>query len=270
MIIIKSPREINLMKEAGRVVGKVFDQLKEKIRPGISTLDIANWCEEIIRNEGAYPTFLNYSGYPGAVCVSVNDEIVHGIPSKKRILRDGDIVSVDVGATLHGYVGDACRTFPVGICKEETLQLIKITEDGFFEGMKYMKPGNRLGDVSHAIQEYCEKNGYGIVREYTGHGVGSHLHEDPYIPNYGTRGSGPLLKEGMCLAVEPMVTQGSFKIRVLSDGWTAKTKDGKLSCHYENSIVITKDGFEILTKAEGPIVVVTDEAEQLAKTKETN
>ena len=236
------------MKKAGRVVALVFEGIKDKIVPGISTQDVADMCEEIIRKNGATPTFLNYYGYPGAVCVSVNDELVHGIPSKKRILRDGDIVSVDVGATLDGYVGDACRTYPVGICQEKALRLIKVTEESFFEGVKYARPGNHLGDISHAIQVYCEKNGYSLPREYTGHGVGSKLHEDPYIPNYGTEGTGPVLKEGMTLAIEPMVAEGHFAVRVLKDGWTAKMKDGKLSSHYENSIVITKDGYEILTK----------------------
>jgi len=248
LIIIKSPREIELMKKAGRVVALVFEGIKDKIVPGISTQDVADMCEKIIRDNGAYPTFLNYSGYPGAVCVSVNDELVHGIPSKKRILRDGDIVSVDVGATLNGYVGDACRTYPVGICTEKALRLIKVTEESFFEGVKYARPGAHLGDISHAIQAYAESHGYSLPREYTGHGVGSVLHEDPYIPNYGAAGTGPVLKEGMTLAIEPMVNEGHFALRILKDGWTAKTKDGKLSSHYENSIVITKDGYEILTK----------------------
>lgn len=248
MIIIKSPREIELMKKAGHIVALVFEGIEGKIVPGLSTQDIADMCEKIIRENGAYPTFLNYSGYPGAVCVSVNDEIVHGIPSKKRILKDGDIVSVDVGATLNGYVGDACRTYPVGICTEKALKLIKVTEESFFEGMKFARPGAHLGDISHAIQSHCEQNGYSLIREYTGHGVGASLHEDPYIPNYGPSGCGPILKVGMCLAIEPMVAEGHFAIRVMKDGWTAKTKDGKLSSHYENSIVITEDGYEILTK----------------------
>lgn len=249
MIIIKSPREIELMRKAGEVVGKVFVALEGNIKPGMSTLDVASIAEKVIRDNGAYPTFLNYSGFPGAVCVSVNDELVHGIPSKKRILRDGDIVSVDVGATLNGYVGDACRTYPVGICRENALRLIEVTKQSFFEGCKYVRPGAHLGDVSHAIQKYCEDHGYSLPREYTGHGVGSHLHEDPYIPNYGVAGSGPILKEGMCLAIEPMVNEGHFALRVMKDGWTARTRDGKLSCHYENSIVVTKDGYEILTMA---------------------
>jgi len=236
------------MKKAGRIVALVFEEIKDKIRPGISTQDVADMCEKVIRDNGAYPTFLNYSGYPGAVCVSLNDEVVHGIPSSKRILRDGDIVSVDVGATLNGYVGDACRTYLVGICRDNAKNLVKVTEESFFEGMKFAKPGNHLGDISHAIQTYAESHGYSLIREYTGHGIGSHLHEDPYIPNYGPASSGPILKEGMCLAIEPMVAEGHFAVRVLKDGWTAKMKDGKLSSHYENSIVITKDGYEILTK----------------------
>lgn len=248
MIIIKSPREIELMAKAGHIVGLVFDGIKDKIRPGLSTLDVANMCEKIIRDAGAYPTFLNYEGFAGAVCVSVNDELVHGIPSEHRILREGDIVSVDVGATLNGYVGDACRTYPVGTCQERALRLIKVTEESFFEGVKFARPGAHLGDVSHAIQVYCESHGYSLPREFTGHGVGTHLHEDPYIPNYGPAGSGPVLKEGMCLAIEPMVAEGHFAVRIMKNGWTARMKDGKLSSHYENSIVITKDGYEILTK----------------------
>ncbi len=247
MIVIKTPREQELMRKAGRVVGLVFNEIKDKIRPGLSTLDVANMCEKVIRDNKAYPTFLGYGGFKGAVCVSVNDEIVHGIPSNKRILREGDIVSVDVGATLNGYIGDACRTFIVGVAPESVHRLVEITEQSFFEGVKYAKVGNHLGDISNAIQTFVEAHGYSIVKEYTGHGVGHELHEDPYIPNYGEKGTGPVLKEGMCLAIEPMVNEGKAAIRVASDGWTARTKDGKLSSHYENSILITKDGYEILT-----------------------
>ena len=199
MITIKSQREIELMAKAGHIVALVFEGLKDKIRPGLSTQDIADIAEKIIRDNGAYPTFLNYSGYPGAVCVSINEELVHGIPSKHRILREGDIVSVDVGATLNGYVGDACRTYPVGICSPNALRLIKVTEESFFEGVKHARPGARLGDISHAIQEYCEKNGYSLPREYTGHGIGSHLHEDPYIPNYGVAGTGQFSRKECAL-----------------------------------------------------------------------
>ena len=249
MIIIKSPREVELMKKAGHVVGEVFNALEGNIHPGMSTLDVANIAEKVIRDAGAYPTFLGYGGFSGAVCVSVNDEVVHGIPSSHRILREGDIVSVDVGATLNGYIGDACRTYLVGICSEKAKKLVEVTEASFWEGVSHVRPGARLGDVSHAIQVYCESRGYSIIRDYTGHGVGSHLHEDPYIPNYGQAGTGPVLKEGMCLAIEPMVAEGHFAVRVNKDGWTARMKDGKLSCHYENSIVVTKDGYEVLTMA---------------------
>lgn len=248
MIIIKSPREIELMKEAGRVVALVFEEIKDKIRPGLSTLDIANMCEEVIRRNGATPTFLNYNGFKGAVCISINEELVHGIPSSKRILKEGDIVSIDVGATKHGYVGDACRTYPVGIVTKEAADLIKTTEESFFNACAIIKEGIHLGDVSNAIQAYCEERGYSLPREYTGHGVGRALHEDPYIPNVGVKGSGPILKEGMCLAIEPMVAMGKPMVKVGRDGWVARMKDGKLSCHYENSIVVTKDGYEILTK----------------------
>lgn len=248
MIIIKSPREIELMKEAGRVVALVFEEIKDKIRPGLSTLDIANMCEEVIRRNGATPTFLNYNGFKSAVCVSINEELVHGIPSSKRILKEGDIVSIDVGATKHGYVGDACRTYPVGIVTKEAADLIKTTEESFFNACSIIKEGIHLGDVSNAIQVYCEERGYSLPREYTGHGVGRALHEDPYIPNVGVKGSGPILKEGMCLAIEPMVAIGKPMVKVGRDGWVARMKDGKLSCHYENSIVVTKDGYEILTK----------------------
>ena len=247
MIVIKTPREQDLMRKAGHVVALVFEGLKDYIRPGLSTQDVADMCEKIIREAGAYPTFLKLYDFPGSVCVSINEELVHGIPSKHRILREGDIVSVDVGATLNGYIGDACRTYLVGTCSERAKKLVQVTEESFWEGMKYAKPGNRIGDISHAIQMYCEAHGYSLPREYTGHGVGSQLHEDPYIPNYGPSGTGPVIKEGMCLAVEPMVAEGHYAIRVARDGWTARMKDGKLSCHYENSILITKDGYEVLT-----------------------
>jgi methionyl aminopeptidase len=247
MIIVKSPREIELMREAGRVVAKVFDEVGPRLHPGMSTLEIANLAEHVIRREGAYPTFLNYEGYKGAICVSVNETLVHGIPSKHIIIKEGDIVSLDVGATLHGYVGDACRTYCIGKCSTEAQRLVKVTEESFFEGMKMIHPGAHLGDVSHAIQEYCERHGYSLPRDYTGHGVGSKLHEDPYIPNYGEAGTGPILKVGMTLAIEPMVAMGKPDVTVMSDGWTAKMSDGKLSSHYENSIVVTESGYEILT-----------------------
>ena len=247
MIVVKTPREQDLMRKAGHVVALVFEALEGNIHAGMSTLDVANIAEKVIRDNGAYPTFLGYYDYPGAVCVSVNDELVHGIPSKHRILREGDIVSVDVGATLNGYIGDACRTYLVGIVPENARRLVRITEECFWEGVKHARPGARLGDISHAIQVHAEKNGYSVPREYTGHGVGSKLHEDPYIPNYGEAGTGPVLKEGMTLAIEPMIAEGRPECRTMKDNWTARMKDGKLSSHYENSILITKDGYEDLT-----------------------
>lgn len=249
MIIIKSPREIQLMKKAGDIVSEVFLKLKPLCIPGVSTLALANEAEKIIRSRGAYPTFLNYQGYPGSICISVNETVVHGIPSEKTILHDGDIVSLDVGATFNGYVADACRTFIVGNASETAKRLVEVTEASFFEGVKLIKEGVRLGDISHAIQTYVEEHGYSVIRDYTGHGVGRHLHEDPSIPNFGEAGSGPILRSGMCLAIEPMVAEGDYRVKILSDGWTAKMKDGKLSSHYENTLVVTKDGYEILTNA---------------------
>ena len=251
MIVIKSPREIELMRVAGSIVAEVFKTLKPMIKPGISTLELADAAEKVIIARGATPTFKGYGGFPGAICVSVNDTLIHGIPSKKIILRDGDIVSLDVGATYKGQSGDACRTYPVGICKENALRLVRVTEESFWEGIKCIKDGTPLGDVSASIQEYNEKHGYSLPRDYTGHGIGTHLHEDPAIPNYGRRGTGPILKAGMCLAIEPMVAEGKHQTRVLNDDWTVKMKDGKLSAHYENTIVVTLDGYEVLTTYEG-------------------
>ena len=269
MISIKNEQEIDLMRKSGKITYDILMKLKDYIKPGMSTRNIDRYVRNYITSHDATPAFLGYEGYPASTCISINDMVVHGIPDN-TIIKDGDIVSVDVGSIYKGYYSDSAYTYMIGNVDPKTRKLVEDTQKALYEGISVVKEGIKLNDVCSAIGKVAKDNGYGVFECLTGHGVGTNLHEDPYIPNYGTRGSGPLLKEGMCLAVEPMVTQGSFKIRVLSDGWTAKTKDGKLSCHYENSIVITKDGFEILTKAEGPIVVVTDEAEQLAKTKETN
>ena len=247
MIIIKSPREIELMREAGQVVAKVFERLEKIIRPGISTKEIADEAEKVIRSHAAIPTFLNYNGFKGAICVSVNETLVHGIPNRHHILKEGDIVSCDVGATLKGYCGDACRIYPVGKISAEAARLIKVTEESFFQAVNLIRPGVHLGDICHAIQKHNEDNGYSLPREYSGHGIGQNLHEDPYIPNIGQPGTGPVLKEGMCLAIEPMVAQGQPDVVVGSDGWTVKMKDGCLSSHYENTIVVTSSGYEILT-----------------------
>lgn len=247
MIIVKSTREIELIRTASKVIAKVFNDIKPFIRPGVSTLEIANEAERIIRENDCIPTFKGYGGFPGAICVSVNDTLIHGIPSSKIILKEGDIVSLDVGATYKGYCGDACRTFAVGTVTERAKRLIQTTEESFFEALKVIKPGARVGDISHAIQKYNEERGYSLPRNYTGHGTGRHLHEDPNIPNVGISGTGPLLQKGMTIAIEPMVAEGRPDTRTLSDEWTVKMKDGKLSAHYENTIVITEDGYEILT-----------------------
>lgn len=250
MIIIKSPREIELMKAAGKVVAGVFKEIKPLMKAGVSTKAIADKAEAYIKSQGAKPTFKNYNGFPGSVCISVNDIIIHGIPSKKTILKEGDIVSVDVGATLNGYVGDACRTFAVGEISDEAKNLIETTKKSFFEAIKLAKPGNRVGDISAKVQEINEKAGYSVLKDFTGHGIGRSLHEDPYIPNYGKAGTGPVLKEGMCICIEPMVALGKEDYEVLQDGWTVRMLDRKISAHYENSIAITKDGVIILTMSE--------------------
>ena len=250
MIIIKSPREIELMKAAGQVVAGVFKEIKPLMRAGVSTKAIADKAEAYIKSKGAKPTFKNYNGFPGSVCISVNDVIIHGIPSKKTILKEGDIVSVDVGATLNGYVGDACRTFAVGEVSKEAEMLIETTKQSFFEALKVVKPGARIGDISAKIQHFVENAGYSVLKDFSGHGIGRALHEDPNIPNYGKEGTGALIKEGMCLAIEPMVSLGSDKYEVLNDGWTVRMLDKKISAHYENSIAVTKDGIIILTMSE--------------------
>lgn len=247
MIIVKSSREIELMKKAGEVVAKVFETLEPLCIPGISTYDINEKAEEVIFSNGCECPCKGYYGYPAGICVSVNDTLIHGIPSKKIILREGDIVSLDVVASYHGYCADATRTFIVGIAKDSTKRLVNVTREAFFNGISKIKPGAFLGDVQEAIQKTVESNGYGVARDFTGHGIGAHMHEDPNIPNFGKAGTGPILTSGMALAIEPMVTEGNYRTRILGDGWTVKTRDGKLSCHYENTVVVTETGYEIIT-----------------------
>lgn len=249
-VTIKSKKEISLMREAGKILCDVHNQLAEIIRPGISTLEIDQFGEKAIRAYGCIPNFLNYNGYPASICVSVNDEVVHGIPKKERILQDGDIVSLDAGLIYEGYHSDAARTYGVGNISEEAAHLIKVTKESFFEGIKYAKPGNHLFDISEAIQKHVESNGYSIVRDLVGHGIGTHLHEDPQIPNFKERKKGIKLRQGMTLAIEPMVNAGTFEVAWLDDDWTVVTEDGSLSAHYENTIAITEDGYEILTLSE--------------------
>lgn len=246
-ISIKTEREIELMREAGKILATVHDELEQFIKPGISTKDIDKKGEEIIRSFGCIPSFLNYNGYPASICVSINDEVVHGIPSSKRILLEGDIVSLDAGVIYNGYHSDAARTHAVGEMSSEAKQLIDVTRNSFFEGIKYAKEGNHLYDISKAIQSYAESFGYGVVRKLVGHGIGKNLHEEPQVPNFKMPGRGVKLEAGMTLAIEPMITNGTHDVRFLSDGWTAVTTDGSLSAHYENTIVITKGEPEILS-----------------------
>ena len=247
MIITKSSREIALMKEAGRVVGLVFKTLEKAIKPGMSTLDIDSIVETTMLENDCIPAEKGYYGYPASACVSVNDTLIHGIPSKKIILHEGDIVSVDIVATYKGYSADACRTFKVGTLTERAHRIVDVTKDAFFEAVKIIKPGIHLGDISETIQKYVESHGYNVVREYTGHGIGAHMHVDPAIPNYGKAGRGIRLEPGMTLAIEPMVIQGKSDILELDDGWTIVTEDASLSAHYENTILITENEPEILT-----------------------
>ena len=247
MIIVKSSREIELIREASRIVALVFEEIKPMIKAGVSTKAIDDEAGRIMAKYGATSGSKGYYGYPGNICISVNETLVHGIPSERIILREGDIVSLDVVAKYHGYYGDACRTFAVGIISERAKRLVETTEQSFFEAIKLVKEGVYLGDICHAIQTYNESHGYSLPREFTGHGIGSSMHEDPSIPNVGKPGTGPILKAGMTICIEPMVAEGRPETRVLGDGWTAKMKDGKLSAHYENTILVTKDGCEILT-----------------------
>lgn len=251
MVVIKSEREIALMKKAGQAVAEAFKNIDSLIRPGMSTLDIDKIVEDTFAKCGCTSAEKGYYDYPANACVSVNEELVHGIPSSKKILKEGDIVSVDLVANYQGYMADACRTFAVGKLSPRAEALVKVTKDAFFVGLQQVKVGNTVGDISHAIQTYVESHGYNVTRDYTGHGIGAHMHEDPAIPNYGKAGSGISIQAGMTLAIEPMVLEGKKDIRVLPDGWTAVSKDRKLTAHYENTVVVTSDGCEIITMYEG-------------------
>lgn len=247
MITIKSKSEIEKMRLAGKITGDVLKEIEKHIKPGISTKQLDKIAYNYIVSRGATPSFLNYNGFPGSICASPNDWVVHGIPSKSVILAEGDIISVDVGAYINGYHGDAARTFAVGKISDEAKRLIDVTKQSFFEGIKYAVHGAKLGDVSAAIQEYVESNGYSVVRDLVGHGIGRNMHEDPNVPNFGHKGRGVKLAAGMTLAIEPMVNAGEYGVCVLDDDWTVVTEDGSLSAHYENTILIGKDGCEILT-----------------------
>ena len=247
MVTIKSKTEIEKMRVAGKITGDALCEIEKHIRPGISTHELDRIAYDFIKRHGATPSFLHYNGFPGSICASPNCWVVHGIPSRNIVLKEGDIVSIDMGAQKDGYHGDAARTYAVGKISDEAKRLIEVTKQSFFEGIKYATHGAKLGDVSAAIQEYVEKNGFSVVRDLVGHGIGKSLHEDPNVPNYGHRGRGLKLAAGMTLAVEPMVNAGRYEVVVLDDDWTVETEDGSLSAHYENTILITKGECEILT-----------------------
>jgi methionyl aminopeptidase len=247
MIICKSELEINLMREAGRIVAKTHEQLAKAVQVGISTLELDQIAEQVIKSHGATPSFKGYNGFPGSICASVNDELVHGIPGP-RTLQEGDIISIDIGAYYQGFHGDSAWTYRVGMVSEQAEQLLIATEQALYQAIEQAKPGNRLSDISHAVQAYVEPKGFSVVREYVGHGIGSNLHEEPQIPNYGPPGRGPRLKPGMVLAIEPMVNAGERYVKTLLDNWTVVTEDRSICAHYEHTVVITEEGYEILTK----------------------
>ena len=253
MITLKSAHEIELMRRAGKITAAARALAGEMVKPGVTTREIDKAVFHFIRSQGAEPSFLNYNGYPASVCVSVNDEIIHGIPGK-RVLQEGDIVSVDVGAFIGGFHGDCAGTYPCGQVSDEALRLIRVTQQSFFEGIKYAREGYRLSDISAAVQAYVEANGFSVVREYVGHGIGHQMHEAPEVPNYGKPGHGPRLLRGMTIAVEPMVNAGTAAIRQMPDGWTVRTADGKNAAHYENTVLITDGEPELLTDPEKSLV----------------
>ncbi|MEH7278542.1 type I methionyl aminopeptidase [Bacillus toyonensis] len=246
MIICKTPREIEIMREAGRIVALTHQELEQHITPGITTKELDQIAEKTIQKYGATPSFKGYNGFPGSICASVNEELVHGIPGKRK-LEEGDIISIDIGAKYNGYHGDSAWTYPVGNISESVQKLLDVTEKSLYLGLEQVKPGERLSNISHAVQTHAEENGFSIVREYVGHGIGQDLHEDPQIPHYGPPNRGPRLKPGMVICVEPMVNQGRRYVKTLSDDWTVVTVDGKWCAHFEHTIALTEAGYEILT-----------------------
>lgn len=247
MIVLKTNRELTLMREACRISAGALKVAGEAVEPGVTTEEIDRIAYKYIISQGAKPNFLNYNGFPATACISINDEVIHGIPSKKRVLKEGDIVSIDLGAALNGYNGDNAATFAVGDISPEAKRLIDTTRESLYKGIEAAVAGGRIGDISNAVQTYCEDRGFSVVRDFVGHGVGTKLHEDPSVPNYGTSGRGVRLLPGMTLAIEPMINAGGFEVRQLSDGWTVKTRDGGLSAHFEHTVAITTDGPKILT-----------------------
>ncbi|WP_428062021.1 type I methionyl aminopeptidase [Candidatus Avelusimicrobium fimicolum] len=250
MIEVKNDSELQKMREAGKVTAAVLKLMTELVKPGISTLELDAAAEKTIRSFGATPLFLGYYGFPGTICASVNEEVVHGIPKKDRILKSGDIISIDTGARLDGFCSDAAITLGVGEVSDEAQRLMDVTKKSLYKAIRQVKPGKRLGDVEHAVETFAKQNGVGVVRDYCGHGIGRNMHEEPSIPNFGKPGTGPLLEKGMVLAIEPMLTAGTYRVRELDDGWTVVTADGKYAAHFEHTVAVTANGSEIFTAFE--------------------
>ena len=248
MIVLRTAKEIEMMRKACQISAEALQVAGEAVKPGVTTYEIDQIAYRYIKKQGAEPNFLNYNGFPATACISINDEVIHGIPSKKRVLKEGDIVSIDLGAKVNGYNGDNAATFAVGNITENAKRLCDTTRESLYKAIEQAVAGNRIGDIGFAVQSYCEERGFSVVREYTGHGIGTHLHEDPSVPNYGTAGRGQRLLPGMIIAIEPMINEGSKAVKCLPDGWTVKTLDGKLSAHFEHTVVITKGEPIILTK----------------------
>ncbi len=246
MITIKSPREIEIMRRSGKITSKTLSMLIKTVRAGMTTAEVDRLAEQSIRSLGGVPTFVGYHGYKHTICASVNDEVVHGIPGA-RVLNDGDLLSIDIGTTLEGYVSDSAVTIPIGNVSQEASRLMRVTQECLMLGIAQMQKGNRLSDIGAAIQRYAEQHGFGVVRDLVGHGIGTKMHEEPQVPNYGPPGQGPVLRPGLCLAIEPMITQGTFNVETLEDGWTVVTEDGKLAAHFEHTIAVTDEGPRILT-----------------------
>jgi len=253
VIVCRSAAELERMREAGRLVGEVLSELSVLVAPGVTTADLDEVAEKRIRQAGATPAFKGYHGYPATICASVNEEVIHGIPSGRRVLNEGDVISIDVGASLDGYYGDSAVTLPVGQVSEQAATLLRVTEEALYKAIERVKVGGRVSDIGHAVQQHVEAYGFSVVREFVGHGIGQRMHEEPQVPNYGDPGRGPRLSEGMVLAIEPMVNAGKPAVKVLADGWTAVTRDSSLSAHFEHTVAVTASGPWILTAREVPV-----------------
>ena len=254
MIVCRSAAELDRLRAAGRLVGEVLTALASKVAPGVTTAELDEIAEKLITDAGATPAFKGYHGYPATICASINEEVIHGIPSGQRVLQEGDILAIDVGASLDGYYGDSAVTLPVGRVSEEAATLLRVTEEALYKAIERARPGSRVSDIGHAVQQHVEAYGFSVVREFVGHGIGQRMHEEPQVPNYGEPGRGPRLAEGMVLAIEPMVNAGKPAVKVLSDGWTAVTRDKSLSAHFEHTVAVTAEGARILTAREVPVV----------------